>query len=56
MKITVVAVGKLKERFWADACAEYAPDHFRIVYLPPMDVLHEAMEDLAEFFETYRQR
>ena len=32
------------------------PDHFRIVCLPPMDVLHEAMEDLAEFFETYRQR
>ena len=32
------------------------PDHFRIVYLPPMDVLHEAMEDLADFFETYRQR
>ena len=24
MKITVVAVGKLKERFWSDACAEYA--------------------------------
>ena len=23
MKITVVAVGKLKERFWKDACAEY---------------------------------
>ena len=23
MKYTVVAVGKLKERFWADACAEY---------------------------------
>ncbi|MFR2950220.1 MAG: hypothetical protein ACLTKG_01890 [Collinsella intestinalis] len=23
------------------------PDHFRIVYLPPMDVLHEAMEDLG---------
>lgn len=23
MKITVVAVGKLKERFWTDACAEY---------------------------------
>ena len=32
------------------------PDHFRIVYLPRMEVLHEAMEDLAEFFETYRQR
>ncbi len=23
MKITVVAVGKLKERFWTDACGEY---------------------------------
>lgn len=23
MKITIVAVGKLKERFWTDACAEY---------------------------------
>ncbi len=23
MRVTVVAVGKLKERFWADACAEY---------------------------------
>lgn len=23
MRITIVAVGKLKERFWADACAEY---------------------------------
>ena len=31
------------------------PDHFRIVYLPPMPVLREAMDDLAEFFATYRQ-
>ncbi|MDO4290178.1 MAG: 23S rRNA (pseudouridine(1915)-N(3))-methyltransferase RlmH [Eggerthellaceae bacterium] len=23
MKITIVAVGKLKERFWVDACSEY---------------------------------
>lgn len=23
MKFTVIAVGKLKERFWSDACAEY---------------------------------
>ena len=33
-----------------------APDHFRIVYLPRMGVLREAMEDLAEFFAHYRQR
>lgn len=31
------------------------PDHFRIVYLPRMEVLHEAMVDLADFFEHYRQ-
>ena len=31
------------------------PDHFRIVYLPRMEVLKESMEDLAEFFATYRQ-
>lgn len=32
------------------------PDHFRIVYLPRMGVLHEAMEDLADFLAHYRQR
>ena len=32
------------------------PDHFRIVYLPRMGVLREAMEDLADFFAHYRQR
>ena len=32
-----------------------APDHFRIVYLPRMEVLHEAMDDLADFFAHYRQ-
>ena len=32
-----------------------APDHFRIVYLPRMGVLREAMADLADFFEHYRQ-
>ena len=31
------------------------PDHFRIVYLPRMGVLREAMEDLADFFSYYRQ-
>ncbi|WP_144744250.1 aminotransferase class I/II-fold pyridoxal phosphate-dependent enzyme [Enorma burkinafasonensis] len=32
-----------------------APDHFRIVYLPRMEVLREAMDDLADFFAHYRQ-
>ncbi|WP_239464446.1 aminotransferase class I/II-fold pyridoxal phosphate-dependent enzyme [Collinsella tanakaei] len=31
------------------------PDHFRVVYLPRMGVLREAMEDLADFLSTYRQ-
>lgn len=31
------------------------PDHFRIVYLPRMGVLQEAMEDLADFLSHYRQ-
>jgi len=31
------------------------PDHFRIVYLPRLTVLSEAMEKLADFLEHYRQ-
>ena len=31
------------------------PDHFRIVYLPEVDVLEESCRRMAEFFETYRQ-
>ncbi len=31
------------------------PDHFRIVYLPRMGVLREAMTDLADFLEHYHQ-
>lgn len=31
------------------------PDHFRIVYLPRVTVLSEAMEKLADFLEYYRQ-
>lgn len=33
----------------------HEPDHFRIVYLPRLEVLHEAMDDLADFFAHYRQ-
>ena len=33
----------------------HEPDHFRIVFLPSMRVLHEAMGELADFFEHYRQ-
>ncbi len=31
------------------------PDHFRIVYLPRVEVLEEAMEKLGDFFKYYRQ-
>lgn len=31
------------------------PDHFRIVYLPRVEVLEEAMGKLAEFLQSYRQ-
>lgn len=31
------------------------PDHFRIVYLPRIEVLRECMEDLADFLSHYRQ-
>jgi alanine-synthesizing transaminase len=30
-------------------------DHFRMVFLPPKEVLHEATERMARFFSTYRQ-
>lgn len=32
------------------------PDHFRIVYLPRIEVLDEAMHHLADFLESYRQK
>lgn len=31
------------------------PDHFRIVYLPDVEVLDECCKRMAEFFSTYRQ-
>lgn len=31
------------------------PDHFRIVYLPEVEVLKTAVKGLREFFSTYRQ-
>ena len=31
------------------------PDHFRIVYLPRVEVLEEAVEKLTDFFKYYRQ-
>ena len=31
------------------------PDHFRIVYLPRVEVLEEAMGKLKQFLQTYRQ-
>ncbi len=34
----------------------HEPDHFRIVYLPRIEVLAEAMDKLQDFFAHYRQR
>jgi aspartate aminotransferase len=31
------------------------PDHFRVVYLPRLEVLNEAMDKLGNFLTTYRQ-
>ena len=31
------------------------PDHFRIVYLPRIEVLKDAMENLGDFLRYYRQ-
>jgi alanine-synthesizing transaminase len=33
-----------------------APDHFRIVFLPHLDDLREAIGRMAKFLETARQR
>ena len=32
------------------------PDHFRIVYLPRIEVLKDAMDKLGDFLSTYHQR
>ncbi|MDU5612812.1 MAG: aminotransferase class I/II-fold pyridoxal phosphate-dependent enzyme, partial [Slackia sp.] len=33
----------------------HEPDHFRIVYLPRIEVLSEAMEQIGDFLSYYRQ-
>ena len=33
----------------------HQPDHFRIVYLPRVEVLDEAMVKLRDFLQYYRQ-
>ncbi len=50
MKITVVAVGKLKERFWADACAEYAG------HGGPGGILRDVSPALGGVHENHRGR
>lgn len=32
------------------------PDHFRVVYLPRVEVLDQAMTKMADFLESYRQQ
>ena len=33
----------------------HEPDHFRVVYLPRIEVLKDAMAKLGDFMATYRQ-
>ena len=33
----------------------HSPDHFRVVYLPRVEVLHDAMGKLRDFLATYQQ-
>ena len=33
----------------------HEPDHFRIVYLPRIEVLKDATEKLTDFLSCYRQ-
>ena len=33
----------------------HQPDHFRVVYLPRIEVLKESVEKMADFFSYYRQ-
>ena len=36
-------------------CIGETPDHFRIVYLPALDTLKTAMEEMKDFFRDYQQ-
>lgn len=56
VKITVVAVGKLKERFWADACAEYvkrlsAYASIKMVEIPDRDLAKTGGEEAGRALE-----
>lgn len=56
MKITVVAVGKLKERFWSDACAEYVKRlggyaTVKVLEVPDRDPAKSGGEDGARALE-----
>lgn len=56
VKITVVAVGKLKERFWADACAEYvkrlsAYASIKMVEIPDRDPAKTCGEEAGRALE-----
>ena len=33
----------------------HSPDHFRVVYLPRIEILKEAVEKIGDFLNYYRQ-
>lgn len=52
LKITVIAVGKLKERFWKDACAEYQKRLGGYVNLSVREVPDSSVEREAQLVEA----
>ena len=48
MKITVVCVGKLKEKFFADGVEEYKKNMFALLGKPGYEDLKEKLENLLK--------
>ena len=52
-------IGKERSRFpaWSSwkTNSWKKPDHFRVVFLPRIEVLGDAMRDLGDFLSRYRQ-
>ena len=48
MNVTVICVGKLKEKFWVDACGEYSKRLSRFCKLQVVELAESKTDDSAE--------